>query len=344
MIFNEGFFMKIASSTRKSVSQALLISSIFLLPACKPLDWFKDTSGSDKPHVGREEVVVTFNGKTMVSGSDFEKNIELLIQAQPIFQQMLPSMPAEQQAQIYNQIAETMAAERMMIEDVKRKGLDKTAEYKNNARQIHDAVDRDLAVRAFQNELIKEISITDAQAEQFYNENRDKNAAFKRPPFTAMAGGVNARGITFPTEQAAKDFLAQAKKSDFTAAAQQANKPITDLTNAVDPKIKSAVTGMKKFPALEVVKSSDNKFWVVEGKQDGQLAGFAQIKDAVKEVMMGEKFNEVYSKKMADLKSELNVVVNKDYIANRTAKTAPQEVSDDMAQEPAPAPKTKQVA
>ena len=326
--------MKITSSTGKFLNRALLISSLVVLPACKPLEWIKDKLGSQKP---KEEVVVSFNNKPIVTGAEFEKNIQLLMQAQPAFQQMLPLMNAEQQVQIYNQIAETMAAERMMTEWVKKAGLDKNAEYKANAQQIHEAVDRDLAVRAFQNELVKQITITDEEAENYYRENGDKNPAFKRAPFTAMMGGVKAQGVSFATDKEAKDFAALAKKSDFAKAAQQAKKSVTDFgvvtsqTIAVDNKIKSTILDMKKFPSTEVVKSADGKFWVVQGLE--QPTDFASIKENVKEVMMGEKFNELYTKKMGELKSEFNVVVNKNYIMQHAKSTAPQ--MEEPAQEEA---------
>ncbi|MFA6065623.1 MAG: hypothetical protein WC707_00390 [Candidatus Babeliaceae bacterium] len=319
----------------KNATSAMMCAFMVFLPAC---DWFKgctDKMCSSTQQSGDNEVVITFNGKPVITGADYEKSIQMLMQAQPAFQQMWPFMGPDQQEQVLTQIAENLAAERVMQEAVKRSGLDKTSEFKDNARQIHEAVDRDLAMRTFQNELVKNIVIADEEAQQYYEANREK-PNFKCPPFVRSGAGVRAEVILASSLKEAQDIAAQAKKNpDFAAVAKSANKTVVDLgvvsqqSMGIDAAVKAKLLLVKKFPTVEVVTGSDKKEYVVKAisKSDEKFADFAQpeVKEAVKQILLGEKFNDIFNKKMNDLKAEYNVVVNKDYIAKRIKASQPQE-------------------
>lgn len=338
--------------TQQHVTFFTLSLLLLLLPAC---DWFKQcTSGSCSssqtmdnnisPEL-QKEVVISFAGRPVVTGADLEKSIQMLMQAQPAFQQMWPFMGAEQQMQVLKQIAENLAAERIMHEYVKRSGLDKTAEFKENARQIHDAVDRDLAMRAFQNELVKNIVISDEEAQKYYETHRDK-PNFKRPPFVAGGSGIQTEVIVASSVKEAQDIAAQAKKnSNFEAVAKSFNKKVMNLGTVaqqsmnVDTAIKTKLMGVKRFPSIEVVKGSDKKDYVVKAisKKDEQFADFSkpEVKEAVKEMLLGERFSDIFNKKMADLKAEYNVVINNDHITKRMKSNEPQSAeqpAEDVAQ------------
>lgn len=333
----------------KFMSVALLVTCIAFLPGCKIADWIKErfgctncvtSMGSSDVAGGSltgptdknisQEVIVTIGGKPSVTADDFHKSLQLLMQTQQALQQVLPFMAEDQQLQLFQQIAENLAAERVAAEWVHRQGLDKTPEYQETARMVHDAVDRDLAARTFQAELVKKIDITDAQAKKYYEENKDKNPYFKRPPFTSGSASAKASGIVFDSEKDAQDFLAKAKK-DFDAAAKENRKTIkdfgqvtaqSDIDNALKAKILNG-----KAPSVELIKGLDGKYYVVKiiSKQEPQVAPFAEVNDKVKELMLSEKFQELFTKEIEKLKKEYGVTINQDYVkkfvANLRAQT-----------------------
>jgi hypothetical protein len=287
------------------------------------------------------EAVVLINGKPVISAEEFDQSIELLAQAQPAFAQVLPFMSPEQQEPIYLQIAETLAAERMMHEAVKRSGVDKTKEYQENARRIHESVDRDLAVRAFQNDLAKQIVITDDEAREFYDAQKDKNQAFKRAPFVTH-GGVVARAVPCGDEKEANELLQIVLKSkNLDTAAAGMKKEIIDLgivntqSFSVDNALRAKISVMKKFPAFEVVRDSAGEFFVVEGmrREESGTASFDTVRERVKEVMLGDRFNDALLKKLEELKREYAVTINKDFIAKKVNRSAQSAEQADAAQE-----------
>jgi len=285
-------------------------------------------TSSEKKSAG--ETVVSIDGKPVITAEEFDQSIEMLAQAQPAFAQVLPFMSPEQQEPIYMQIAETLAAERVMHESVKRSGADKTKEYQENARRIHESVDRDLAVRTFQNELAKEIVISDDEAREFYDAQKNTNQMLKRPPFVTQ-GGIVARIVPCANEKEANELLqAVLKTKNLDAASGALKKEVVDLgivntqSFSVDNALRAKISVMKKFPAFEMVRDSAGEFFVVEGvrREESGSAPFDVVRERVKEVMLGERFNDALLKKLEELKREYKVAVNKEFIAKKVNRSA----------------------
>ncbi|MGC2310637.1 MAG: peptidyl-prolyl cis-trans isomerase [Candidatus Babeliaceae bacterium] len=328
------------------------LSLLLLLPGCNTWDYLKDklarkqepavtetaaenetpnapTTTSALPPDLANDAVITLEGKTVVNGSDFDKQIQMISQARPEIGQFLPLMPEEQQMQLLNNIADSLIAEQVTTREVKRLGLDQTPEFKEQARQVHEMLDRQLAQSALHNELLKSINITDEDAKKYYEANRDTNPLFKRPPFMMSAGGVRAEGIQVNTEKEAQDILAQTKKgTDFAQLAQNAKSSVTAFgtINAqsmnVDANIRKKAQEVKTFSAFEVIKGMDNKYWVVKfiEKVETQAAPFEQVKDKVKEIMTQNKFTEIFTKKVDELKAKYNAKINKDFMTKYLTK------------------------
>lgn len=329
----------------KSVQYTSALALLVLLPACSLTDMFKGNDGccgmdhsasSAKP----EDAVILFNGKAVVTKQEFEEQLRTLEESQPALRQLLQQWPADQQEQLFGQIAESLAAEQLILKQVEDSGLHKTAEYKENAEKMHKAVERNLKVNMFQNDIVKSVVISDDEARTFYKDNADKQAVFKRPPFVTTQGGAKAEGIAVGTEKQAKDIAAKAKTGSFAAAAKEANKTVTNFgvvnaqSTSVDAAVRAKVVGMKAG-AVDVVKGADNKFWVVKvtGQQEAQYAPFDQVKDAVKEVMMSDKVGALYAKTMADLKEKYQVTVDKEYLRSLVKGGKP--AADEEAVKPA---------
>lgn len=271
-----------------------------------------------------EEVVVKFGDKVVLTGAEFEQNVDLLMQSQAGIKDIIACMSPEQRAQVFDNILEGLINERVISEWISNQGLDRTHEYKEQARRAHEAVDRDLAIRAFEREVVKNIVFSDDEAKNWYDKNRERLLS---QPFLESLGGVKARGFSVNTEKEAKDFAARAgtTESDFTKIAQEAKRSVTNFglvtaqSSSVEPQIRTKILAMKIFPATEVIRGGDNKYWVVQGfaKVEPTFCPFPQVKDAVKERMKEERAMDYLRKKVDEIRAQSRITVNKDYLKKR---------------------------
>lgn len=239
-------------------SIALIMPVLLVLPAC---DWFASSQGKTKKvekkvnsEESSQEVLITISGKPRVTVDDFQKSLSILKQAQPMLDQMIHVMPEDQQRLLYMQIADSLASQELVETYVQNQGWSETEEYKRNAQQMHEDLDRELASRELQQRLVKTISVTDSDAKKYYEKNKKTNQFLQRPPFMT--------------------------------------KPAKDGKSA-------------------------------------EYAQFDVVKDQVKEVVMGEKFQRSYMQKIEELKNKYSVDINKDYLESLIVK-APVKPADNV--------------
>jgi parvulin-like peptidyl-prolyl isomerase len=217
-----------------------------------------------------------------------------------------------------------------MGEWVKREGIDKNPEYQENSRMAHEMIERQLALQAFQTKLLKEVAISDAEAKSFYDKNKATDQTFKRPPFLVKAAGVKAQAIVVDTEKEAKDVLAQVKAGDINSASKKANKAAKDLgvvnpqSYGVDNAVKTKIISFKTFPAKDMVKGSDGKFYVIEatGSQNAEYAPFEEVKEQLKQLITSQKLGELFAKRAEELKAQYKIEINPNFIKSMVSKPA----------------------
>ena len=327
--------MKVTSSF---LSVTLLCSALAMLPGCSALDWLKSkmsckscAAGTVKPN----EPVITFGGKPVVSVEEFKNKLQAIYAARPGIESIIAQMPEEEQLKIYKQLADGIVAEQLILEYVKRKGLEKTPEFKEAVEQGQKQLYCDISVRAFQTQMAKEMQemiakIDDKQAEDYYNANLEKSAIFQQAPFTVKQGRVVAQvSQGFKTEAEAKKTLSNpaAAFETMDSSATSGKKQMSDY------RLRSAVMGMKTN--AEVVKGADKFFAVkIKEKTTPEFAKFADVKDMVKQAMVQEKMPSMYNEKMEDLKKDCKVSVNEEFLKSFVVK---KEQAAQPEQTPAPA-------
>ena len=276
-----------------------------------------------------DEVVVKFGDKVVLTGADFEQNVDLLMQSQAGIKDIIACMSPEQRDQVFENILEGLVNERLISAYIINQGLDKTREYKEQACRAHEAVDRDLAIRAFEREVVKNIAFTDEEANNWYEKNRERLLS---QPFLETLGGIKAQGFMANSEKEAKELMAKASKgNNFANIAQEAKHAVVNFglvtaqSSSIEPAIRAKILAMKQFPMVEMVKGSDNKYWVIQGtgKTEPTFCSFAKIKDTVKERMKEERAMDYLRKKVDEIRSQSQVTVNKDYLKKRNEAMSP---------------------
>ncbi len=330
--------------SRYFLSHVLLLSAIALLPGCDYWPWKMVKNAScGCPHAHEDvklegydpvllrETVVSLNEKPVVTGEDTERDILLMMQTEPSIKELMPLIPEDQQDEIFGRIIEGKAIKELMMHWVHDTGLDHQPEYVRNASRIHEAVDGDLALRAFENQVLKEVTVSDAEAQKFYQE-RSTEPMLQQPPFLITAGGIKAEGFEVSDEKEAGELAQKARASTFAQVAKEANKHVVDYglvnrSSFLDETVKDVILENKAtLPTIIIVKGSDDKYRVIEllSRQEPKYADFESVKEAVQHVIKNKKFNELHEKKLAELKEKYKLVVNKDYVQKRKKKAVEQ--------------------
>jgi hypothetical protein len=228
--------MKIKS---QFLSVALLVASLAVLPGC---DSFKSCSScSTHTNAGSGEVVITLGGSPLIKSENFEKKLAMIYQARQGIEAFIANMPEEEQLKVYEQIANGLVAEQLILDYVKKNKLDQAADYRELADQAHRQLEVDLALRAFQNALVKEVQdkITDEEAAKFYADHREKMPIFQQAPFLINAEEMKAKGAKAGTKaqyapfEMVRELVKQVIVNDRVPALSEEKMDLLKKDNAV---------------------------------------------------------------------------------------------------------------
>ncbi|MCL4361382.1 peptidyl-prolyl cis-trans isomerase [Candidatus Dependentiae bacterium] len=305
---------------------SVIISSLVLLSSCS---WFKkEETMADGGSSKSGAALLSINGKPVMYENEYEAFYNDFVNSRQDIQQFLAMNPAARD-EIRKGIFNELALQNLFHEWVKKEGLDRSADYMKDKKQKMEMLEKAMAMNAFQQDLMKQTTVAEDEAEKYYNENRDKLGYFRQAPFVKSQGGVRAESIAFDSEKTAQEFANKVKKGNFKQCAKEAKKKITDLgvvnmQSPADTAIKVQVSSMKEIPGVMVVKTSDKKFAVVHAmnKIEAEYAPFAQVKDSVKEVMLQMRLPEIFKQKVEDLKKQMHVVENTHFFESQKPEAA----------------------
>jgi hypothetical protein len=262
------------------------------------------------------EVLVSIDGKPVLTVNAFQEFMQETLGADPQMQMMAQFMPDFEE-----QVFERGKLSGLTLEEwVKRNNIKADPEYKKMREQAEKALDAMLTQKIFIQKHVKEVSDSDAQ--KYYNENKAKD-----PNLMVAPDGVGAKGLSFETEVAAKEFYNKVNelKGDIEKAAKEMKKDVEDFgvvsqMSMIDPTVKEALLEVKTTPVLlSVIKAGDKEFWVVKAldKQKAQYAQFEQVQDRIKESLMNKKIEGVFEAKIPEYQKEYGFVVNHAYFENK---------------------------
>lgn len=169
--------------------------------------------------------------------------------------------------------------------------------------------------------MIKDVTVSDEEVEQYYNDNIDK--------YTAKAG-ANAKHILFETEEEAQDAKNKIDSgettfedlySQYTSNASSGTKPLSEdlgyVENDQEGYDTDFLAGFKTLKEGEIsapIKSSFGYHIVkVEGVQtEEKVTSLDEVKDTIKSTLLSEKQQEKYDSTLEQWKKELNVKLYED--------------------------------
>ena len=170
--------------------------------------------------------------------------------------------------------------------------------------------------------IIKDVTVTDEEVEQYYNDNIDK--------YTVKAG-ANAKHILFETEEEAQsaknkidsgeatfdEIYAQYESNNNGSGTLPVSQDLGYVENEQENYDKDFLAGFKTLKEGEIsapVKSSFGYHIIkVEGVQsEDSVKSFDEVKDSIKSTLLTEKQKEVYNSTLEQWKKDLNVKTYED--------------------------------
>lgn len=321
--------------THKKILASGVLVALSFLPGCTLFDMFKGRSESVAtesqspenipPMVG--EVLVTMKGMPAVTTGTLAVEKEKVLKANPQIRQALSIMDPKP---FERDLLEGLIVQKIATEYVVSQGLNQTATYKSELKELCDAMENMLNARYF-NEMVK-VTISDAEARDFYETNKDKLRGIMTSP-----GGIMASGIEFDNGAAARAFVSRAKVSPggFKKVAQDDNlnaqirdfKLVNGQSLGIDELLRDKIIGIKTVPMIEMFEV-DGKFWVVNAtsKEEPKYVAYEQIKDRLKQDLEQNKRVELLQQEIDNLRKQYAIEVNEDYFKSEAQTQQAQQV------------------
>lgn len=306
-------------------SHLFLLSSLFFLPGCT--NWFsseKKETEMTQPEESQKTgaVLLSVNGKPAIYEGEFEATYKDLLDSKPEFQQYLAMMPAYG-VELRKNLFEQMALQKLASHWVKTNKIDQNEQFKKDLEKQLENIKEMMAIRALQLDIVDNIKISDAEANKYYEENKEKLGIFRQAPFLSEEGSTKASYVEFGNEKSANEFAEKAKKqiSNFDQLAKENKKTVIDLgfvnmqTPSVDASIRVQLANLKEVPSVFVSKISDKKYYVVKAanKKEPAFAPFENVKKEIADVMKQTRFPEKFKERYETLKKDYNVNLNENF-------------------------------
>ena len=326
--------MKNMHSLTHKFALALLIVPVVFLPSCAPWNWLKEkmgcnTSGSVSVN-DSSAVLVSLKGQPVITQQSFEREFEQLLEENPHLKSVLALMPDAKK-----NFLQGMVNQEIVDRWVTENKVDQKNEYKKELDRMMRSVRRMLNTKYFG--LEHPVNTSETEVAEFYDKNKDS-----MPDLMISRGGVQATGVSFDKELDAKSFLVKARElKDVKKAADAAKltknyrdfKSVNSQSLGMDAGLRDKIAAITKVPSIELVRLSDNSFWVVSAtsKEETKYRPYDQVKSGLEQFVAKEKRMEMFDKEISKLKTDYTLVVNDDALkpaqqADQTvAQVAPQE-------------------
>ncbi len=219
-------------------------------------------------------------------------------------------LPENAQKELLNQIIDR----KLIVQKAIKDGVQKDEKYKKILAQAKESI----AFQVWKEKEFKNIKVTTEDEKKFYKENKEK---FKKP---AM---LKARHILVKTEKEAKELIKQldkAKKKEETfiklaktKSTGPSGKNGGDLgefaANKMVPEFSKAAKSLKKGTYSKTPVKTQFGYHIIflNDKKPESTLKFDEVKDNIKRVLTGKKYNEKVKKLTKDLRKKAKIEIKK---------------------------------
>jgi hypothetical protein len=318
---------------------------LLLLPGCALFDWFSKKTSETKsvndmitavqdvetiePTKMTGDPLVWIDGKVIVTSDSLQDERKKLFEAQPQLQQIV-ALIGEQE--LNKNLAEGLANQAVVDKYIQEKNIDQRTDYLAEVAQGYQAVIRMVNMKFFQDDHMKQATVSDSKAREYYEAQKDI-----LPGVVTQQGGVQAMGIMFSRKEDADVFKAELQamgdksekmlRTNIAALADSKGiavdlkdfGTVNILSSAVDSAVKDQILGVEKTPSAMVVTSSNGTYWVIAAldKNPTEYRAFEEIKEDVKQLLMQEEQGKQFEKNMNSLRDKYKITFDDKYFASQ---------------------------
>jgi hypothetical protein len=300
----------------------VLCFGLLALSGCWPFSEKKDSSSDSFSSTSSETsladgVLMTIDGNVVLTVEEYENIVQAARQSNQQFANAIDSMPNAEKDFVFKGIS----SGKLMKSWAEKNGVDQTDEFIAERKQAHDSIDLQLYMKFYDE--AHPVHISDKELKAFYEENKSSFSQLVISP-----GGVQCNFVRFETKDDAQDFLDAVKGKSAKTFAKEAEDRYAKVQDALINKssqysqpIKKFAEKVKKTPHTEIVKVSDNAYWVMlalsKEKAEYRALESPGVKEGIRSGMINKKKEEELEENMDVLRKEMNVVENHDYFVKK---------------------------
>lgn len=311
-------------------NQKQLLSLIFLglitlmfIAGCK-LPFMNDLKSKEEishvPSIDNHDVLLSIDGKPALTVQEYEDQLNMARGANQQVDMLLNMMPNAEKEFVFKGIA----TGKLMKAWAEKEGIDKNSEFLKQKKQLHDAMDLQLYMKAFDD--AHPVKVSESDVKHYYDEKKDAIPGLMTTP-----GGVQTAYVRFDSKEKATNFLDNIKDVkdivEFKKEADVEKLTVAEATinknSSFGDAIKNTVMDIKKFPEAQVVKAGEHAYWVLfaTGKTEAQYRDLKapEVQQGLKKMLSDEKKEKQLESLIEKLKKDLNVHENTEYFDKKEA-------------------------
>jgi len=307
----------------KSNNRQLAISAMFLVSGLffTGCGWFKKSIDSTSSSTGSSDVLMTIDGKPVLTVQEYEEQLDMARKANPQIEMFLQMMPNAEKEFVFR----GMATARLMKAWAEKQGIDKTPEFQKQRQHLHEAMDLQLYMKHFDE--AHPVNVTDQDVAQYYEEKKDVI-----PGLAITQQGVETSYVRFESKDKAEKFfdkVKDVKKVDaFKSIAEEHKHQVgQSLINSKSPladAIKNAVVDIKKFPSVQMINAGEGSYWVLFASKKSEAKYHdlksPQVQQGLRKMIADERKEKQLEAMVEKLKNDMNVEENSKYFEDKEAK------------------------
>lgn len=262
-------------------------------------------------------VLVKIDGKPVLRKEEFMDLANQTIKANPYLSSFGITSYESAPAQIRQQILDAVVQQKLIVEWGRTKGIDQTAEYKEQCAKVVESVKQALITQTFDKGIFENVVVSASDVTEAFEKNRDQ--------MIKEQGAVKAVGVSFTSEEKAKvfyDLVANKQEDSFVNLAKESGVSVVDFGSIEfgpraknDSKVPAAVKGalmeLAEGDYYAQAKEGDN-YWVVQVTDRMQPTYYSldEVREQLTTMVRHEKFKTVREEQVNKIRSNHTVDID----------------------------------
>jgi hypothetical protein len=316
------------ASTSLLRTGSLFALSLALIPGCNMGKKTESSDTTSSASTDKSTVLCKINGKPVINETEFNSNINQMLQANPYFKGAgANSLPLSIKRKFFDELIK----QELILADASKSDLAKDAEFQKALEDMQKLIKRSLTIQFFEKKIYDGIVVDDSEITKHFQESKDR--------YVKNAGGVLVGGVRFESDKEADAFVAKSSSTatyaDFEKMAKSKNAQFRSFGRLskqeargyqfenVPAGVKEAALSAKSLPHVSKVKAG-KEVWVIHAsdRHEPEMFEINEVKPQIISMLKNNKFREKLDQAITDLKAKMTIDVNEGFFKEQEAPAA----------------------